>query len=48
VLSYRLEPIVDGVSDFHYDTGFSSLSAHGGYFLRPSFYKRMAARLQEG
>jgi hypothetical protein len=47
VLSYRLEPIVSGVSDFHYDTGFSSLSAHGGYFMRPSFYKRLAARLSE-
>lgn len=48
VLSYRLEPVVNGVSDFHYDTGFSSLSAHGGYFMRPTFYKRMAARLSEG
>jgi hypothetical protein len=48
VLSYRLEPVVNGVSDFHYDTGFSSLSAHGGYFMRPSFYKRMAARLSGG
>lgn len=45
VLSYRLEPVVNNVSDFHYDTGFSSFSAHGGYFMRPSFYKRMAARL---
>lgn len=48
VLSYRLEPVVSGVSDFHYDTGFSTLSAHGGYFMRPSFYKRMAARLSGG
>ena len=48
VLSYRLEPVVAGVHDFHYDTGFSSLSAHGGYFMRPSFYKRMAARLSGG
>lgn len=48
VLSYRLEPVVVDVHDFHYDTGFSSLSAHGGYFMRPSFYKRMAARLSGG
>ena len=48
VLSYRLEPVVSEVSDFHYDTGFSPLSAHGGYFMRPSFYKRMAARLSAG
>lgn len=48
VLSYRLEPVVDDVHDFHYDTGFSSLSAHGGYFMRPSFYQRLAARLSRG
>src|SRR5260221_14113967 len=38
VLSYRGMPVFDGVQDFHYDTGFSTLQAHGGYFLRPSFY----------
>jgi hypothetical protein len=48
VLSYQLEPVVDGVSDFHYDTGYSSFGAHGGYFMRPSFYKRMAKRLAQG
>jgi len=48
VLSYRAEPIFAGVSDFSYDTGYSSFSAHGGYFMRPSFYKRLAARLKEG
>jgi hypothetical protein len=48
VLSYRLEPIVSEVSDYYYDTGYSSFSAHGGYFMRPSFYKRMAARLSKG
>lgn len=48
VLSYQLEPVVDGVSDFHYDTGYSSLGAHGGYFMRPSFYKRVAKRLAQG
>ncbi len=46
VLSYRLEPVMSGVSDFFYDTGYSSFAAHGGYFLRPSFYKRLAARLK--
>ncbi len=47
VLSYRVEPVFTGSSDFHYDTGYSSLGAHGGYFLRPSFYRRLAARLRE-
>lgn len=46
VLSYCLEPVVAEVADFRYDTGYSTLSAHGGYFLRPSFYKRMAKRLR--
>jgi len=48
VLSYQLEPVVDGVSDFHFDTGYSSLGAHGGYFMRPSFYRRIAKRLAQG
>ncbi|MCO5337593.1 hypothetical protein [Delftia tsuruhatensis] len=48
VLSYRLEPVITGVSDFHYDTGYSSFGAHGGYFMRPSFYKRIAKRLAQG
>ncbi|MFT0518728.1 hypothetical protein [Pseudomonas faucium] len=45
VFSYRLTPVMSGVSDYHYDTGYSTVSAHGGYFLRPSFYKRLAVRL---
>lgn len=45
VLSYRLEPVITGVTDFFYDTGYSVGGAHGGYFLRPSFYKRLAERL---
>ncbi|KJS01991.1 MAG: hypothetical protein VR65_07030 [Desulfobulbaceae bacterium BRH_c16a] len=47
VLSFRIEPVFADTSDFAYDTGFGSLSAHGGYFMRPSFYKRLAARLSE-
>jgi len=47
VLSYRIEPVFAGTSDFQYDTGYSSLSAHGGYFMRPSFFRRLAVRLQE-
>ncbi|MCQ4165281.1 DDHD family phospholipase [Tahibacter harae] len=47
VLAYRLEPVVAGVSDFVYDTGYSALGAHGGYFERPSFYRRLAARLAQ-
>jgi hypothetical protein len=39
--------VFGGAHDFLYDTGFSSLQAHGGNFLRPSFYTRLAARLGE-
>ncbi|SEM93203.1 hypothetical protein [Pseudomonas sp. ok266] len=46
--SYQLEPIFGGVSDYHYDTGYGAGGAHGGYFQRPSFYKRLAARLTKG
>jgi hypothetical protein len=48
VVSYRVAPIFEGASDFVYDTGYQVPSAHGGYFLRPSFYRRLAARLKEG
>ncbi|MCV2355406.1 hypothetical protein LNV09_14725 [Paucibacter sp. B2R-40] len=47
VLSYRASPVFEGVQDFAYDTGYSTLQAHGGYFLRPSFYVRLAARLSK-
>ncbi|MDX0481430.1 hypothetical protein GOD90_20355 [Sinorhizobium medicae] len=47
VLSFRAAPVFSGTSDFEYNTGYSSLQAHGGYFLRPSFYMRLAARLKE-
>ncbi|MDM0110538.1 hypothetical protein QTI66_00150 [Variovorax sp. J22R133] len=47
VLSFRVRPIFEGAQDFEYDTGYSTLQAHGGYFLRPSFYSRLAARLKE-
>lgn len=47
VFSYRIEPVFSGCSDFHYDTGYGTLGAHSGYFLRPSFYKRLASRLNE-
>jgi hypothetical protein len=48
VLSYLVEPVFEGAADFHYDTGYGALSAHGGYFMRPSFYKRLAERLRAG
>jgi hypothetical protein len=45
VLSFRVEPVFSDAHDFLYDTGYSAFQAHGGYFLQPSFYARLAARL---
>ena len=45
VFSFSAEGIYKNVKDFQYDTGYGGLGAHGGYFARPSFYKRLQARL---
>jgi hypothetical protein len=47
ILSYRVEPVFDQARDFLYETGYSTLQAHSGYFMRPSFYERLAARLTQ-
>jgi len=46
-ISYTAEPIFEGVDDEEYDSGMSVLRAHGGYLVRPSFYRRFAVKLQE-
>ena len=46
-VSYRAEPVFAGVQDYAYDTGFGGRTAHSGYFLQPSFYDRLAARLKQ-
>lgn len=45
VFSFRTKGVFNGVDDYRFDTGYGLLEAHGGYFARPSFYKRLAARL---
>jgi len=45
VFSFRAEKVFNGVDDYRFDTGYGLLEAHGGYFARPSFYKRLAVRL---
>ncbi|WP_247036024.1 hypothetical protein [Neorhizobium sp. SHOUNA12A] len=45
VFSFSAEGIYQNVKDFRYDTGYGGLGAHGGYFARPSFYKRLQTRL---
>jgi hypothetical protein len=35
------------VKDFEFDNVSGALEAHSAYFRRPSFYKRLRARLAE-
>ncbi len=46
VLSYKLEPVFAGVTDYDYPTG-ELLHAHGAYFGQPSFFQRLGTRVQE-
>jgi hypothetical protein len=46
VLSFTVNGILDGALDEPYDTGLSLASAHGGYLTRPSFFRRLAKRLE--
>ena len=48
VFSFATSRIFEGSSDLSFDTGYGVLAAHGGYFERPSFYKRLAVRLVDG
>lgn len=45
IFSFSAAGVYAGVDDYRYDTGYGSLEAHGGYFARPSFYRRLAARI---
>jgi hypothetical protein len=48
VFSFRAEGVFEGVKDFQYETGYGTMSAHSGYFRRPSFYERLGKRLAHG
>jgi hypothetical protein len=47
VFSFRAEGVFNGVKDFQYETGYGAMSAHTGYFRRPSFYERLGERLTQ-
>lgn len=47
VFSFRAEGVFLDAEDYKFDTGYGLLGAHGGYFLSPSFYKRLAVRVME-
>jgi hypothetical protein len=48
MLGFAAAAIFAGVEDYAYGTGKGVFKAHGAYFLRPSFYGRLAARLDAG
>ncbi|ATP90977.1 hypothetical protein VI35_12930 [Aeromonas caviae] len=45
IFSFRAEGVFLDVEDYKFDTGYGLLGAHGGYFLSPSFYRRLAKRI---
>ncbi|MCB9150917.1 MAG: hypothetical protein H6641_19345 [Caldilineaceae bacterium] len=47
VLSYAAAGVFAGATDFVYSTGKGVLSAHTAYFLRGSFFRRLALRMEE-
>jgi hypothetical protein len=44
-LSFTVKGIVSGVDDESFDSGKGLTSAHSGYLVRPSFYRRLADKL---
>ncbi len=47
LLSFRCEPIFEGVKDYQFSSGTGLISAHGAYFQRPRFFARLKARLDK-
>ncbi|MBS2009191.1 MAG: hypothetical protein JST01_19210 [Cyanobacteria bacterium SZAS TMP-1] len=45
-ISYSVKNIFDGVEDAVYNTGMFLADAHGGYLVRPSFFRQFAEKLQ--
>lgn len=45
VFSFSANAVFEGVEDLEYNNGYGLLQSHGGYFLRPSFYNLLAARI---
>ena len=47
VFSFSVERIFKDTKDYRFDTGFGINESHSGYFVRPSFYKRLAVRISQ-
>jgi len=45
-LSFTGKEIFEGIDDEAYDSGMTLINAHGGYLKRPSFYRRMAEKIE--
>lgn len=45
VLSFTAAEIFEGVDDEEYSSGLSVISAHSGYFVRPTFFRRLADKV---
>jgi hypothetical protein len=48
IFGFRAEGVFEGLKDFQYETGYGAMSAHSGYFRRPSFYERLGEWLAGG
>lgn len=46
VISFTVKDIIAGVDDESYSSGLSVVAAHGGYLAMPSFYRKMANKIQ--
>lgn len=45
ILSFTAEGIIEGVDDEEYSSGASIITAHSGYFTRPSFFRKLAQKV---
>jgi hypothetical protein len=45
IFGFRVEGVFDGAQDFSFKTELGLMDAHGGYFRRPEFYRRLGERL---
>jgi len=47
VLSFGVEGVIDGVTQFSVDTGANIVDAHGAYFTSPVFQRRLGKRMRD-
>lgn len=47
VLSFGVEGVIDGVTQFSIDTGANIVDAHGAYFTSPILHRRLGKRMRD-